>query len=167
MQSIRLVVLTAALLAIGRDAVSAQILDLTGVWAGTMTCKIAIDGVKETRRSTPVVAVTQTGNALGVRVDFGGGVVEQYTGLANPDGKKMLTKGEFGLIHCGTDSDPDDTTSADEIGRFTAATKPLPDVRATVKGTSVFSAPPSVGTCAWKWTRTALDDPGVATGCVE
>jgi hypothetical protein len=142
-----------------------QIVALTGVWAGKLTCKTYDAGAKETVAATPALAVTQLGNVVGMRMDFGGGVVQQYTGLASPDAKKPLTKGEVGIIRCGTDSAIAIEPAADEIGRLAVSTTPLPGIKATMKGGSVLSQPPSVGTCSWKWTRTAVDDPGVPTEC--
>jgi hypothetical protein len=145
---------------------SAQLFDLTGTWSGKITCKTASAGLKATIVSTPVLAVSQSGNAIGLALDFGNGTIERYTGLANPDGKKPATKGELGIIHCGTDGVAANAGS-DEIGRLVAATKAAPAVKASLKGRSVFSAPPAIGTCAWTWTRTDAADPGVATSCVQ
>jgi len=165
---LRISIFTAALLGVHSSRATGQVFDLTGAWAGKLTCKTANAGVKTVVSTTPAVTISQNGNAIGVRVDFGAGVVEQYTGLANPDGKKPDTKGEFGLIRCGTDSVAGGTVPpADEIGRFTVTTKPAPAIKATFKGTSVFSEAQRIGTCSWKWTRTAVGDPGVATSCAS
>jgi hypothetical protein len=123
--------------------------------------------VKTTTKTTPVMTVSQVGTQVGVQLDSGGGNVERYTGLANPDGKKPDTKGEFGLIRCGTDSVAAGAAPpTDEIGRFSATTKPAPAIKATFKGTSVFTEAARLGTCTWKGTRTSLTDPGVSTACV-
>lgn len=153
---------------VGADArgAAAQLFDVTGRWVGKLTCKTASAGTKSSTVATPTLAITQADAAVGMELDYGGGTVERYTGLANPDGKKALTKGEIGIIRCGTDSVAANAP-ADEIGRLSASTKAAPAVKATLKGQSVFSAPPSIGTCTWKWTRTDLADPGVATSCVQ
>ncbi len=164
---LRISIFTAALLGVQSSRATGQVFDLTGAWAGKLTCKAANAGAKETSVATPVLAVTQSGNVVGLRLDFGGGVIAHYTGLANPDGKKPLAKGELGLIRCGTDSLPGGVGPTDEVGRLFAATKAPPAIKATLKGTSVFSEDQRVGTCSWKWTRTALTDPGVETSCPE
>ncbi len=161
---IRISIFTAALLGMHSSHATGQVFDVTGEWEGKLTCK-RFSGEKSTFSAEPVVSVSQNGNAIGMRVDFGGGSVQQYTGLANPDGKKPDTKGEFALIRCGTDSVAGGTPT-DEVGRFTAATKTAPAIKATFKGTSVFSEATRLGTCKWKGTRTSLTDPGVATSCV-
>jgi hypothetical protein len=163
---IRVSLFTAALLGMHSSYATGQVFDLTGEWTGKLTCK-RFNGVKETFSAEPAVAITQNGNAIGLRVDFGGGSVQQYTGLANPDGKKPDTKGEFGLIRCGTDSVAAGVEPAsDEVGRFSATTKAAPAIKATFKGTSVFTEAARLGTCTWKGTRTSLTNLGVATGCV-
>lgn len=162
-----LALLTLALVGADGARAAAQTFDLTGRWTGKLTCKTASAGTKSTTVATPTLAITQVvDGALGMELDYGNGTVERYTGLANPDGKKPLTKGELGIIRCGTDSVATNA-SADEIGRLFASTKAPPTVKATLKGQSVFSAPPSIGTCSWKWARTDLTDPGVATSCVQ
>lgn len=143
---------------------AAESFDLTGRWTGKLVCKTATSGVKATVVATPTLAVTQIGDLVGLSLDYGAGSQERYTGLANPDGKKPLTKGELGIIRCGTDSVATNVPG-DEIGRLFVATKAAPAVRATLKGQSVVSAPPTLATCAWKWTRTDVVDPGVGTGC--
>ena len=163
---LRISIFTAALLGVHSSRATGQVFDLTGEWAGKLTCK-RFNGVKEAFTAEPAIAITQNGNALGLRVDFGGGAVQQYTGLANPDGKKPETKGEFGLIRCGTDSVAAGAEPlTDEVGRFSATTKAVPAIKATLKGTSVFSEAARLGTCTWKGTRTSVGDPGVATSCV-
>jgi hypothetical protein len=164
---IRVAVLAAALLALGPRVATGQDFTLTGSWAGSITCKSLDAGVKGTSKVAPVMTVSQVGTEVGVQLDFGGGVVERYTGLANPDGKKPETKGELALIHCGTDDILGGETSFDEIGRLTVATKAPPAVKAALKGTTVTARPESVGTCKWKWTRTGVADPGVSTSCVQ
>ena len=143
---------------------AAQSFDLTGHWTGTLRCKFVTDGTKETRVGTPALAVSQVGNAVVLALDYGNGTVERYTGLANPDGKKPLTKGEVGIIRCGTDSDAANA-AGDEIGRLFATTKAPPSAKASLRGQSVASTPPGIGTCSWKWVRTDVADPGLGTEC--
>lgn len=163
---IRVALLTAALLGVPSSRATGQVFDLTGAWEGKVTCK-RFDGAKTTFKATPAITITQTDNAIGMRVDFGGGSVQQYTGLANPDGKKPATKGEFGLIRCGTDSTAAGGVGpTDEVGRFAATTKAPPAFKASFKGTSVFTEASRIGTCTWKGTRTSVADPAVPTGCV-
>lgn len=164
---IRIGVITMALLGVGPSVATGQIFDLTGTWAGSITCKALNAGVKEKVTTNPVMTVTQVDTQVGVRLDFGGGSVVHYTGLANPDGKKPETKGEAALIRCGTDDLPDSDLSPDEMGRFTAATKAPPVVKATLKGTTVLTELERIGTCTWKWTRTAVADPGLSTECAQ
>ncbi len=149
--------------AIARGQVST--FDLTGTWVGKLTCKGMTAGVKATVVSTPALSVSQSGNAVGLVMDYGGGVVEQYVGLANPDATKPLEKGELGVIRCGTDNAVGTTVAADEVGRLSAGTKPAPSSKGTLKGTSVVARSTGLATCAWKWTRTAVADPGVPTEC--
>jgi hypothetical protein len=161
---IRIGIFTLMLIGFGPRMATGQTFDLTGTWMGSLTCKVANGGVKERTTTAPLLAVTQSGGAVGMRMDFGAGVVDLYTGLANPDGKKPLTKGEVAVIHCGSD-DVLGNAPLDELGRFAVATKAAPNPKATLKGTSVFAGSERLGTCTWKWTRTALDDPGVPTSC--
>jgi hypothetical protein len=151
----------------GPAAARAQVFDLTGSWSGTIVCKIATGGVQERTTVTPTLRITQIGSAIGVRVDAVGGMAVQLAGLANPDGKKPTVKGEFALVRCGTDDEPGDDVVFDEVGRFLAATKPPPIVKATFKGTSLLSGAETVGTCTWKWTRTDATGPvpAVPTRC--
>ncbi len=161
--------LTTTLVAMGPAIATGQgtSFDLTGTWTGKIICKTVTAAGKATVVVTPAAAVTQTGSAIGVALDFGGGVVAQYTGLADPDAKKPLVKGEFGLIRCGTDSTADLAEATDEMGRFAVTAKAPPAVKATFKGSTVLAEPGSVGLCTWKWTRTAVADPGVATTCAQ
>lgn len=163
---IRIALLAGAMLGVGPRIATGQVFDLSGTWTGSITCKAATAGVKEKITLTPAVTISQIDNRVGVRVDLGSGGVEHYTGLANPDEKKPLTKGEIALIHCGSDDAPGADPSFDEIGRFVAATKEAPVAKASLKGISVFARPESIGTCTWKWTRTALGNPGVPVGCL-
>lgn len=164
---VRVAIGTALLLgshpAVARGQVST--FDLTGAWSGKLTCKGTNAGVKETVVSTPALAVTQSGNAVGLRMDFGAGVVVDYVGRANPDGKKPLEKGELGVIRCGTDTAVGATEAADEIGRLSASAKLAPSSKGTLKGSSVLARSAGLATCTWKWTRTGTADPGVATEC--
>lgn len=163
---IRIAIFTVTILGLGPRIATGQIVDLTGTWTGSLTCKALNGGVKERTTTKAVLDVTQIGNAVGARLDFGDSVFEHYTGLANPDGKKPLTKGEVALIHCGTDDDPGAKPSFDEVGRFVAVTKAAPTVKASFKGASIAARPESIATCAWKWTRTAVADLGVPTSCL-
>ncbi len=161
------VVLAAPLLGVAPRIALGQDFSVTGAWTGSITCKSSNAGVKETTKTAPLMTVSQIGTEVGVRLDFGGGVVEHYTGLANADGKKPETKGEVALIHCGTDDILAGEISFDELGRFTVATKAPPAVKASFKGTTFTARPESVGTCKWKWTRTDVANPGVPTSCVQ
>lgn len=161
-----LALLTLTLIGASGTRAAAQVFDLTGSWTGKLSCKIATAGAKSTTTALPTLAITQADAAIGMALDYGNGTVEHYTALANPDGKKPLTKGELGIIRCGTDSVATNLP-ADEIGRLFASTKAPPGVKATLKGQSVFSAPPTIGTCTWKFTRIDLADPSVATSCVQ
>lgn len=166
-QRIRVAVLATALLGLGPRVATGQDFTVAGSWIGSITCKALNGGLKETTKVAPLMTVSQLGTEVGVRLDFGSGVIQHYTGLANPDGKKPETKGELALIRCGTDDILDGDESFDEIGRFTVATKAPPAVKASLKGTTFTARPESVGTCKWKWTRTDVADPGVSTSCVQ
>ena len=165
-QLIRIAILAGALVGVGPQVATGQTFDLTGTWTGSITCKLVSGGVKGKVTATPVLTLTQIGTQIGGRLDFGGSVVH-YTGLANPDGKKPETKGEVALIRCGTDDLPASELSADELGRLTAATKALPAVKAKPRGTTVLTEPERIGTCSWKWTRTAAGNPGLSTECQQ
>lgn len=167
LQLIRIAVMAAALLGLGPRVATGQDVTVTGSWTGTISCKSLSGGLKETTKVAPAMTVSQIGTEVGVRLDFGGGVVAHYTGLANPDGKKPETKGEVALIRCGTDDVLGSEESFDEIGRFAVVTKAPPTVKASLKGTTVAARPESVGTCTWKWTRTGVADPGVSTSCLQ
>jgi hypothetical protein len=152
------------LAAAGRSAA----FDLTGTWEGSATCTSFFAGEKIKFTDAPTIQITQVGDAIGLRADYGGGDVDLYTGIAHPDAKKPDEKGELALIACGTDSIAGNPGTFDEVGRFTAATK-LGKVKATVKGVSFFSDPgavtPEAGTCKWKLTRIDATDAAIATEC--
>lgn len=164
---IRVVILAASILGVGPRIAAGQDFSVIGTWTGSLTCKSFAGGVKTTTKTTPVMTVSQVGTQVGVQLDSGGGNVERYTGLANPDGKKPETKGEVALIRCGTDDIRGPEASSDEIGRFTVATKAPPAVKASFKGTTVVARAESVSTCTWKWTRTDAADPGLSTSCQQ
>ncbi len=166
-QLIRIAIFACALIGVGPRVATGQMFDLTGTWAGSITCKGVNAGVKEKVKTTPVLQVTQDETRVGVQLDFGGGVVLHYTGLANPDGKKPETKGEVALIRCGTDDQPGNALAPDELGRFTAGTKAPPVVKASLKGTTILTEPDRIGTCAWKWTRIGVVDPALSTECQQ
>jgi hypothetical protein len=146
--------------------------DLTGTWSGTTSCTSLFEGEKFKFKDAPTLQVTQVGDAIGVRADFGGGDVDFYTGHAYPDAKKPLEKGEIALVACGTDSIAGNQPAFDEVGRFTVSTK-TGKIKATIKGLSFFSDPlpagspesPEAGTCKWSLTRTALGNAGIGTAC--
>jgi hypothetical protein len=143
--------------------------DLTGTWSGTTSCTSLFQGEKFKFKDAPTLQVTQVGDAIGVRADYGGGDVDLYTGHAYPDAKKPNEKGEIALIACGTDSTAGNGPAFDEVGRFTISTK-TGKIKATIKGLSFFSDPlsmnsPEIGTCKWSLTRTALAGSGVSTAC--
>jgi hypothetical protein len=161
----RLTIFTLALLA--SFASQATAFDLTGAWTGVRTCKDLDVGTKETFKDPFTAEITQTGNAIGILMDFGGGPNTEYAGLANflpakPD------KGEFAMIHCGTDDIVGNATTYDAIGRMQATTK-SGKVKATIKGTTIFSDPstasPFLGTCTWKFTRTGPGSTTLTAAC--
>jgi hypothetical protein len=142
--------------------------DLTGTWSGSTSCTSLFQGEKFKFKDAPTLQVTQVGDAIGVRADYGGGHIDFYTGRAYPDAKKPGEKGEIALIACGTDSIAGDEPDFDEIGRFTVSTK-TGKIKATFKGLSFFSDPgvasPEAGTCKWTLTRTDLGNAGISTAC--
>jgi len=142
--------------------------DLTGTWSGTTTCTSLFQGERFKFKDAPTLQVTQVGDVIGVRADFGGGDVDFYTGHSYQDAKKPDEKGEVALVACGTDSVAGNEPAFDEVGRFTVSTK-TGKIKATLKGLSFFSDPgvasPEAGTCKWALTRTALDNAGISTTC--
>lgn len=160
--------MAAALLGASPSPATGQLFDLTGTWAGKLSCKSFADGVAVKSVLEPTLEITQApgGTEVGARLDFGG-PAEAFHGLANPDGKKPETKGQLALIRCSTDEVPGNDVGIDEIGHFTVTTK-APE-KGTLKGVSIYSAagsaPAEAGTCAWKWTRTSAADPSVPIGC--
>lgn len=166
--AIATLVAAAALLGASPSTATAQLFDLTGTWVGKLSCKSFETGSKVKFALEPVLQISQSGNQVGARLDFGG-TQEQFDGVANPDGKKPETKGQLALLRCGTDNVAGNDFGTDEIGHFTVTTKPLPAEKASLKGVSIYSAPgtatPEVGTCAWKWTRTDLTNPNISIGC--
>ncbi len=162
-----ILLLVTLLLLAGR--IPASGFDLTGTWAGSSACTSFFAGAKIKFSDAPVIQITQVGDVIGLRADHGGGVVDLYTGRVIPDAKKPDEKGEVALIACGTDDVAGNQPAFDEVGRFTAATKPS-KVKATMKGLSFFSDPgvvtPEAGTCKWKLTRVEVGDAGIATECL-
>jgi len=165
MLRIRTTTLTLAMVA--TFASHAAAFDLTGTWIGTRKCQDLVQGVKEKFTDPATFQVTQTGDAIGIFADFGAAGTTNYTGLANflvakPD------KGEFAMIHCGTNDIVGDNTTYDSVGRMQVTTK-ADKVKATLKGTTIFSdagtTPPSLGTCKWSLKRTDATDTGVSTTC--
>jgi hypothetical protein len=165
MTRMRVIILTLTLLV--SVASQAAAFDLTGTWTGVRTCKDLDIGTKEKFKDLFTAEITQTGNAIGILMDFGGGPNTPYAGLANflfakPD------KGEFAMIHCGTDDVVGNANTYDAIGRMQATTKPG-KVKATIKGTTIFSDPgaasPFLGTCTWKFTRTTPTSTVATTAC--
>jgi hypothetical protein len=163
---------TAAFLGAWPSGAAAQLPDLTGTWVGTLTCKSFDTGLKTKLALEPVLQISQSGNEVGARLDFGG-TQEEYDGLANPDGKKPATKGELALIRCSTDSVAgndfgSDEPDFDEIGRFAVGAKPG-KIKASLKGQSFFSDPgvasPEAGSCKWRFTRIDTADPGITPTC--
>lgn len=156
------------LVALAVHAAPAVAFDLTGTWHGTSTCTSLFAGEKQKFTDAPTIAITQVGDVIGLRADYGGGDVDVYAGVAYPDPKKPEEKGEVALVACGTDAVAGNPGTFDELGRFAVATK-TGKVKATVKGLSFFSdpgtAPPEAGTCKWKMTRIDALDAGVPTVC--
>lgn len=155
----------AALLALAAPAAA---FDLTGTWQGSSTCTSLFEGEKQKFTDAPAIQITQVGDAIGLRADYGAGDVDFYAGIAHPDAKKPDEKGEIALVACGTDSVAGNAGTFDEVGRFSASTK-VGKVKATVKGLSFFSDPgtasPEAGTCKWKLTRTDALDAAIPTTC--
>lgn len=156
-----------ALAAVLTIASSAPAYDLTGSWTGTRKCKDLFDGAKEAFTDSVSFAITQSDRAIGIRVDVVGGGTTSYTALANFLAAKP-DKGEFAMIHCGTNDVVGDLNAFDAIGRMQASTK-VGKVKAKIGGITLFSdtgtAPAGLGTCKWKLTRTDATDPGVDTAC--
>jgi hypothetical protein len=163
----RVRVTTLTLLMLAALASQASAFTLTGTWTGTRKCQDLFEGGKDKFTDPVTFHITQVGNAIGIFADFGGGDTTNYTGLANFPALKP-DKGEFAMIHCGTNDIVGDGATYDSIGRMQASTKAT-KVKAKIKGTTIFSDPgaaqPSLGTCKWSLTRTDTTDSVVATTC--
>ncbi len=126
------------------------------------------DGIKFKFTDEATVQITQSGRAFGFRADYGPGNVNLYAGRTYDDAKKPDEKGEVALVACGTDSVAGNDPAFDELGRFTAKTKPG-KVKATLKGVTYFSDPgiaaPEAGTCKWSLTRIDATNGAIPTSC--
>lgn len=158
---------TLALFAVVVLTSPAAAFDLTGTWTGTRTCKDLSAGAKLKFKEPATLSISQSGNAIGIVVDITGVGTTSYTALANFPAAKP-DKGEFAMIHCGTNDVAGDATTFDAIGRMQATTK-TGKVKAKIKGVSFFSdtdtVTPTLGTCNWSLTRTDVTDPVVALTC--
>jgi hypothetical protein len=138
---------------------------LDGTWSGTIKCKSLKHGVKTKFTLTPSMRIEQSGLGLGIALDVGTGATN-YVGLANPDAKKPLEKGEVAIASCSTDDLVGNDFSFDELGRMTVKAKPG-DPKGSFKGTSLFSRPGTLeaeaGTCKWSFKRTVADFPNVGS----
>lgn len=155
-------------LAAGHAHAGAILLDLSGTWAGVIKCKSLRGGVKDKFTLTPTMRIAQTGNALGIILDYGTGT-DAYVATLVPDAKKPDAKGELALVYCKTNDLVGDEPDFDELGRMSLKAKPL-EIKATFKGTSIFSDPgvftdTEAGTCKWSFKRTAVDFPMVPLTC--
>ncbi len=159
-------VTTFALLLLTAFASHAAAFDITGTWTGTRKCSDLFAGAKDKFTDPATFQITQSGNAIGISADFGGGNPPRYTGFANFPAAKP-NKGEFAMIHCGTNDIVADATTYDSIGRMQVSTK-ASKVKGTIKGITIFSDTgprPSLGTCKWSLTRQTTPDPVVTTTC--
>jgi hypothetical protein len=142
--------------------------ELTGTWSGTAKCTSLFDGRTFTFTDEVTVQITQSARSFGFRADYGPSNVNLYAGRTYDDAKKPQENGEVALVACGTDSVAGNDPAFDELGRFTAKTKPG-KVKASLKGVSYFSDPgiasPEAGTCKWSLTRIDATDPAIATVC--
>lgn len=160
-----LVVLVAAVVS---GAGVAAAVDLTGTWTATAKCTSLFDGTKFKFVDQATVQISQSGRAVGYRIDFGPGNVNFYAGRTYDDAKKPNEQADVSFVACGTNSVAGDPGPFDELGRLTAKTKPG-KVKATLKGVTYFSDPgipdPEAGTCKLSLTRTDVTDPAVETTC--
>lgn len=140
-------------------APSAQGYDLTGTWIGKYSCK-GFDGAKFSSGSkSSTFKITQSGNQIAVDLDNG---EYRYNGGAIPDTAKP-EKGEAVFLECANDSVPF-TGGDSEIIRVAVKTKPG-DVKATLKGTSIFEDTLfGVGTCKYTFKRVDTAAPTIL-GC--
>ena len=149
-------------------ATPVQAFVLTGTWTGTRKCQDLFSGVKEKFSEPATLHITQdVDNTIGIEVEIAGAGTTSYTALANFPAAKP-DKGEFAMIHCGTNDIVGDNLAFDAIGRMQAATK-SGKVKAKIKGTSFFSdtstASPGLGTCKWSLTRINDTDSLIPTIC--
>jgi hypothetical protein len=157
-------VLVAAALAVA--AAPATAFDLTGTYAGKYVCK-GFFGAKFSFTSQPDLAITQSGDAIGVMWSFGGYL---YSGVAIADNKKPDNKGEAALVLCGTNDALVDG-NYNELGRFKVATKastnPSKPAKGKLTGVSIYTEANSneVYTCKWSFKRVDDANPGILTAC--
>ncbi len=160
--------LAAALVLPGIAHAGGLAVDLNGEWTGTIKCKNNFNGAKEKLFLDPTIRITQLGDGLGIKLDYGDNNPEVYTALVSPDLKKPDKKGDFVLVYCGTNDVLGDNLDFDELGRMSFSAKPG-QVKATFKGATVFAfdnfAPAGGGICKWKYKRTSVDPQGLPIAC--
>jgi len=148
-------------------AAPAGAFDVTGTWSGTRKCQDLFGGAKAKFNEPATLHISQSGNAIGIEVVIAGADTTNYTALANFPAAKP-DKGEFAMIHCGTNDIVGDDPAFDAIGRMQVSTK-TGKVKAKITGTSIFSDPgtatPGLGTCKWSLTRVDAADSLVSTVC--
>ncbi len=144
---------------------------IDGTRTGSIKCKGLSNGAKDKFLLVPTMRIAQSAFDVGIDLDFGGGSISHYVGLANPGAKKP-EKGELVIVSCGTDDQVGVPTAPDELGRMSISSKPG-RVKASFKGTTIFSnladpgpLPAAGYTCKWKFVRTSFDGgDGVDTSC--
>jgi hypothetical protein len=145
------VLATSAVLA--TTARPAGAIDLTGTWAGKLSCKGIENGSREQFTCCEVIQITQIGNSINVRE---GGLL--YFGRvltldASP------TKGSATFVGCVTDN----TLGNDAEMVFANVTDD--GVKATLKGRGPYNEDPTDQfLCTWNYKRIDTADPGVP-GC--
>lgn len=94
-------------------------------------------------------AITQSGGAIGIRVDVVGGGIASYAALADFSAAKPDER-EFAMLHCGTNDVGGDGSAFDAIGRMQASTE-SGKVKGKISGITLFSdtgtSPAGLGTC--------------------
>jgi hypothetical protein len=141
--------------------------DLTGTYSGKYACKGVVTNDpsgKNSYSSDGTLRVTETGAAIGLFLDFTGGITYQYSGAAVPDVKKPDAKGEIPIVLCGT-NDVLAGGSHDELGRLKVSVKPGA-LSGKITGMSVYSdLDAGAYTCKWSFKRTDVTDPAVSIVC--
>ena len=129
---------------------------LTGVWAGTYSCKIDDPEGKRTLKVTATLLINQLGASGPLEVNVVSKGTGGYSGTIVPSLEKP-NEGVGMLIECGTN----DSTTLGEYAEFeTFSYKVGADGSGTIKMSGGYTQKSQeVGVCKSTWTRTATKAP--------